>query len=156
MTPQRELIFRAFFEIKEHVSVDDLFMEIRKQDPTIGYSTVWRNLKLICKIGLAQEVIVGDGITRYDRVTEVPHGHLFCKGCKKLVEFNVDQIVGLLAEEAGTEKFWPESFRIEIHGFCNECRTVNQQRDGNEDSMATTRAGSKSTTDTKRELGSPR
>ena len=128
MTPQRELIFRAFFDIKEHVSVDDLYAAIRKQDPTIGYSTVWRNLKLICKIGLAQEVVVGDGITRYDRVTEVPHGHLFCIGCKKLTEFNVDQIVGLLAHAAGTENFWPESFKIEIHGFCDDCRALNRER----------------------------
>lgn len=128
MTPQRELIFRAFFEIKEHVSVDQLYDVVRKQDPSIGYSTVWRNLKLICKIGLAQEVILGDGITRYDRVTEVPHGHLFCIGCKKLTEFNVDQIVGLLAHAAGTENFWPESFKIEIHGFCDECRVLNEER----------------------------
>ena len=98
MTPQRELIFRSFFELGEHVSVDELYDKVRELDKTVGYSTVWRNLKLICKVGLAHEVNVGDGITRYDRITDVPHGHLYCISCKKLIEFNVEQMVGLLAQ----------------------------------------------------------
>jgi len=60
MTPQRELVFRSFFELGEHVSVDELFDTVRRIDSTVGYSTVWRNLKLICEVGLAQEVNVGD------------------------------------------------------------------------------------------------
>jgi len=122
MTPQRELIFRAFFESGRHVSVDELFEKVRKIDRSIGYSTVWRNLKLICKVGLAEEVNMGDGITRYDRVTHIPHGHLFCMGCKKVIEFNVENIVGVLGQTAKDNKFTPESFRIEIQGYCPECR----------------------------------
>jgi len=126
MTPQRELIFRSFFELSDHVSVDELYIKVRKKDNSIGYSTVWRNLKLICKVGLAEEVNVGDGITRYDRITKVPHGHLFCINCKKLIEFNVEQIVGILAQTAGDKNFVPESFKIEIQGYCEECNKENK------------------------------
>jgi len=122
MTPQRELIFRSFFELGEHVSVDELYDRVRQQDSSVGYATVWRNLKLICKVGLAEVVNIGDGITRYDRVTSVPHGHLYCTACKSLTEFNVDQLVGLLAQTAGTRGFTPESFKIEVQGLCSECR----------------------------------
>jgi len=122
MTPQRELIFRSFFELSDHVSVDELYDKVRETDNSIGYSTVWRNLKLICKVGLAEEVNVGDGVTRYDRITKIPHGHLFCLKCKKLTEFNVEQVVGILAQNARDEDFTPESFKIEIQGYCNECR----------------------------------
>jgi Fur family ferric uptake transcriptional regulator len=125
MTPQRELIFRSFFELGEHVSVDELYDKVRQQDNTVGYSTVWRNLKLICKVGLAQEVNIGDGITRYDRVTSIPHGHLFCSVCKSVTEFNVEQVVGLLAEKASDRDFAPESFKIEIMGVCAACRNSN-------------------------------
>ena len=39
MTPQRELIFRAFFEMGKHVSVDELYAKVRQKDTSIGYST---------------------------------------------------------------------------------------------------------------------
>lgn len=121
MTPQRELIFRSFFELGEHVSVDELYAKVRQIDNSIGYSTVWRNLKLITKVGLAVEVNIGDGITRYDRVTKIPHGHLFCVECKNVIEFNVEQIVGLLAQTAGDYSFTPSSFKIEVQGTCPDC-----------------------------------
>ncbi|MCK4773413.1 MAG: transcriptional repressor [Candidatus Krumholzibacteria bacterium] len=122
MTPQRELIFRSFFELGKHVSVDELYDRVRRQDNTVGYSTVWRNLKLICRVGLAEEVNIGDGITRYDRVTNIPHGHLYCLKCKELVEFNVEQIVGMLAHSTAEYNFTPENFKIEIQGYCENCR----------------------------------
>ncbi len=122
MTPQRELIFRSFFEMDKHVSVDELYEIVRSIDRSIGYSTVWRNLKLICRVGLAQEVSIGDGITRYDRLTRIPHGHLFCLGCKKVVEFNADQIVGVLAQTAIENDFTNKGFKVEVQGFCGECR----------------------------------
>ena len=125
MTPQRELIFRSFFELGEHVSVDELYDKVREADRSVGYSTVWRNLKLICKVGLAEEVNLGDGKTRYDRVTKIPHGHLFCVNCKKLIEFNVEQLVGILAQNAGEHNFIPENFKIEIQGLCEDCQPEN-------------------------------
>ena len=122
MTPQREMIFRAFFEMGKHVSVDELYAKVRQKDSSIGYSTVWRNLKLICKVGLAEEVNLGDGITRYDRATEQPHGHLFCTECKSLVEFDMENIIGQLAMITREKEFTPSGFKIEIQGTCQACR----------------------------------
>ncbi len=122
MTPQRELIFRSFFAMGKHVSVDELYDKVRQADSSVGYSTVWRNLKLICKVGLAEEVNLGDGVTRYDRVTETPHGHFYCVECKKLTEFGMDNIVGQLAIISRDHDFVPSGFKIEIQGRCRACR----------------------------------
>lgn len=132
MTPQRELIFRSFFEMEKHVSVDELYDKVRQIDRAVGYSTVWRNLKLICRVGLAQEVNIGDGITRYDRLTNVPHGHLFCLNCKTVIEFNVDQIVGLLAQTAVANEFTNKGFKIEVQGLCRDCKEDDTPGDDNE------------------------
>lgn len=128
MTPQRELIFRSFFELERHVSVDELYDKVRQRDKTVGYSTVWRNLKLICKVGLAEEVNLGDGVTRYDRVTHEPHGHLYCLQCKELVEFNVEEIMKFLTVAADDHDFAPEGIKIEIQGLCAKCRKANQKK----------------------------
>lgn len=128
MTPQRELIFRSFFELGKHVSVDELFDRVRQQDRSVGHSTVWRNLKLICRVGLAEEVNLGDGVTRYDRVTADPHGHLFCVNCKELIEFEVEGVRDFLAVTAGKHDFSPEAFKIEIQGLCARCRKAEMRQ----------------------------
>lgn len=130
MTPQRDLIFRSFFEMDKHVSVDELYDKVRQKNSSVGYSTVWRNLKLICKVGLAEEVNLGDGVTRYDRVTDAPHGHLFCLGCKELVEFGAQQVLDFLTVTAGEHDFAPEAFKIEIQGYCAKCREAIPDNNG--------------------------
>ncbi|RME18888.1 MAG: transcriptional repressor, partial [Candidatus Zixiibacteriota bacterium] len=94
----------------------------------IGYSTVWRTLKLICKVGLAEEVNLGDGVTRYDRITPAPHGHLFCLECKRLVEFDAEEIVGMLTAIIDAHKFYATGYKIEIQGYCRTCREKQQTR----------------------------
>jgi Fur family transcriptional regulator, ferric uptake regulator len=121
-TPQRELIFRTFFEMNRHVSVDELYDRVRREDATVGYSTVWRNMKLICEVGLAAEVNVGDGVTRYDRVTDAPHGHLFCSQCHTLTEFDAGRVMAFLSTVAGEHDFSAEGFKVEIQGCCAKCR----------------------------------
>ncbi len=133
ITPQRELIFRSFFEMDKHVSVDELYDKVREKDRSIGYSTVWRNLKLICRVGLAQKVNMGDGITRYDRLTKVPHGHLFCLNCKRVVEFNVDQVVGILANTAVENKFSTRGFKVEVQGYCQLCQSESEENADDEE-----------------------
>ena len=128
MTPQRELIFRSFFELERHVSVDELYDKVRQRDNTVGYSTVWRNLKLICKVGLAEEVNLGDGVTRYDRVTQEPHGHLYCLQCKELVEFDVEPVMKFLTVAAADHDFAPEGTKIELQGYCAKCRKANLKK----------------------------
>ena len=128
MTTQRELIFRSFFEMDKHVSVDELYDRVRRKDASVGYSTVWRNLKLICLLGLAQEVKIGDGVTRYDRVTKAPHGHLFCLKCRSLVEFDAGQVLDFLTGTAGRHDFSAAGFKIEIQGYCASCRQLSDHQ----------------------------
>lgn len=130
MTPQRELIFRSFFEMGKHVSVEELYDKVHQMDRSIGYSTVWRNLKVICKVGLAEEVNLGDGITRYDRVTREPHGHLFCQNCKKLIEFDMNTVLPYLVQTSQEMNFRPDGFKIEIVGLCEECRGNEEKKHG--------------------------
>ena len=126
MTPQRELIFKSFFGLGQHVTVDELYAKVRETDRSVGYATVWRNLKLICKVGLAEEVNLGDGVTRYDRITREPHGHLFCLGCKKLIEFETTEMVPRLTAIAHAKRFKPEGFKIEIPGYCDKCQAEHK------------------------------
>jgi len=134
-TPQRELILRAFFELNKHVSVDELYRRVAAVDSSIGYSTVWRNLKLACKVGLAEEVNIGDGVTRYDRVTDKPHGHLYCTECKRFTEFDAARVLKQLGRTAKKEGFQAEGFKIELQGVCKDCQSKDDRESDDDDNM---------------------
>src|SRR6478736_9497772 len=65
-TEQRDTILRTFLETREHLSTDELFRLVKKKDPKIGFTTVYRTLKLLAECGLASEVAFHDGVARYE------------------------------------------------------------------------------------------
>lgn len=127
MTAQRELIFRSFFESDRHVTVEELYDQVRLQDPSIGHSTVWRNLKLMCKVGLANEVNLGDGVTRYDRLTSEPHGHMYCVKCKRFFEFDMKEAMKALTVLTKAAGFAAEEYKVDISGHCRNCQETMEE-----------------------------
>src|SRR5262249_48356004 len=55
VTAQREAIVEQFLRTREHVSIDELLVKVRKRQPKVGYATVYRTLKLLVDSGLAVE-----------------------------------------------------------------------------------------------------
>ena len=45
-TAQRDLILEVFLRTQEHLSSEDLYDVVKKQDPKVGQTTVYRTLKL--------------------------------------------------------------------------------------------------------------
>ena len=65
ITPHRELILETFLEHEGHRSVEDIYRSVKGLDPRIGYTTVYRTMKILTECGLAREIDLADGITRY-------------------------------------------------------------------------------------------
>src|SRR3989440_11526926 len=65
-TAQRDLILDVFLRTEKHLSSEDLYRLVQKEDPNIGQTTVYRTLKLLTEAGLAREVRFGDGRTHYE------------------------------------------------------------------------------------------
>src|SRR5260370_6822593 len=78
-TEQRNAILRTFLETREHLSIDELHRLVKKTDPRIGFTTVYRTLKLLARCGLATEFPFHDGIARYEHQynRRTPH-HMLC------------------------------------------------------------------------------
>jgi Fur family transcriptional regulator, ferric uptake regulator len=102
-TQQRELIVDAFLRSHEHVSIDELLTRVRRRNPSIGYATVYRTLKLLVDSGLASPRQFDDGQTRYE-IAGAHHDHLICVKCGLILEFENDEIERLqeqMARELG-------------------------------------------------------
>lgn len=122
-TEQRLAILDTFLRTEDHVSVDDLYGNLRKRNRKIGYATVHRTMKLIAECGLARVVRFEDGVARFEhRYNHEHHHHLVCTQCRKVIEFTSARM------EAGEKSvlrrydFKMESHRYEIFGICSECR----------------------------------
>lgn len=119
-TKQRELVLSTFLEAKRHVSSEDLYKVVREAHPNVGYTTVYRTMKLLVEAGLATERHFDDGITRYE-IEQEHHDHLVCIRCGKIQEFECDMIEQAQREIAVRYDFRILRHRHELYGHCSDC-----------------------------------
>jgi Fur family transcriptional regulator, ferric uptake regulator len=122
-TEQRSAILRTFLETREHLSIDELHRLVRRTDPRIGFTTVYRTLKLLAGCGLASEVAFHDGIARYEhQYNRRNHHHMVCTECGASVEFFSEK-VGEIEQEVGRKNHYVTTrHTFQIYGVCEECR----------------------------------
>ena len=123
-TQQRELIVDHFLRCRDHISIDELLVRVRKRNKRVGYATVYRTLKLLVDCGLAHQRQFGDGQARYE-VTGEHHDHLICTRCGLILEFEDDEIERLqdrIAERLGGFKV--TRHRHELYGLCAKARGI--------------------------------
>lgn len=121
-TKQRELILSIFLEAKGHVTGDDLYQAVREKHPNIGYTTVYRTMKLLVEAGLATERNFDDGITRYE-IEHEHHDHLVCIKCGRIQEFECEMIESSQNAIAKEYDFQVLRHRHELYGHCGNCKT---------------------------------
>lgn len=118
---QREAILDAFLKTGHHVSVEDLLKIVRKREPEVGRTTIYRTLKLFQEAGLASELLFG-GEARFEPLWKRDHhDHFVCASCREIIEFQSPEIERLQEEIAAGIGFRVESHRHHILGRCRRC-----------------------------------
>jgi len=122
-TRQRDIIASEFLEIGEHVTAEELYKKISTKYSDIGFTTVYRTLKLLNKSGLATERVFADNLTRYEPLSsEDHHDHLICMKCGSITEFKdlkIERLQERVADEFG---FLTVSHKMELYGYCAKCK----------------------------------
>lgn len=121
-TPQRERIVDIFMREGGHLSAEELYERVRRQDTSLGQATIYRTLKLLCDAGLAREVRLEDSTTRYEPPGESHHDHLVCERCGYMLEVCDPDIERLQLDLARRNNFVPTSHRMVLYGVCATCR----------------------------------
>jgi Fur family transcriptional regulator, ferric uptake regulator len=123
LTPHRELILESFLTHEGHRSVEDIYRVVREQDPRVGYTTVYRTMKLLGDCGLAREIDLADGITRYEHLyNHEHHDHMICMQCGQSIEFYDPEIEALQDEASEQLGFKVLDHKLQIYGLCRDCR----------------------------------
>jgi Fur family ferric uptake transcriptional regulator len=122
-TSQRDLILDVFLETEGHVSSEDLYGLVKAKDPSVGFTTVYRTLKLFKECGLARELEFHDGRILYEHdYKHTHHDHLICTGCGALIEFYSEDIERIQDEITRKYKFKPLHHSHRIFGICQNCQ----------------------------------
>src|SRR6476619_7376021 len=128
-TSQRDDIARVFFGNNRHISVEELYREVKQVNPRVGYATVYRTVRLLRECGLAAERHFHDGEARFENVEEEHHhDHLICERCGRIVEFANDTIERLQEQVAQKLGFVITRHKMELYGVCAECRSGRHVR----------------------------
>jgi Fe2+ or Zn2+ uptake regulation protein len=122
MTPQRELLLRTLEEAGGHLDAEELFLLAREHDPRLSLSTVYRTLNVLKKMGLVEELHLGEEHHHYEVTSPAEHHHLICTKCGAVIEFEsrlIEQMKREVAEEHGFEI---SGMHVDLMGLCARCR----------------------------------
>jgi Fur family ferric uptake transcriptional regulator len=124
LTPQRSLILETFLKNEGHLTTEEFYGLVKKRDSRVGYTTVYRTLKLLSESGIAREVDFGDGFLRYEHeFGHDHHDHLICERCKRSVEVLDPDIEVLQEKLARKHGFEVSKHRMDIFGVCSDCKS---------------------------------
>jgi Fur family ferric uptake transcriptional regulator len=123
ITPHRELILDIFLGQEGHRSVEDIYRSVKQQDPRVGYTTVYRTMKLLAECGLAREIDLADGITRYEHLfNHEHHDHMICMECGTSIEFFNSEIEAIQDAASRQLGFKVVDHKLQIYGLCRKCQ----------------------------------
>ena len=125
LTRQRRLIFSILESADTHLNAKQLLEQARKMDPGIDQVTIYRNLAVLKRLGVVDELdllhLRGD--EHYYEARQVrAHSHVACLACGKVFEYYTPAMKRINQELERECGFSVSFSRIEIGGYCAECR----------------------------------
>ena len=119
---RRDIVLRVFLAAGDHLTTQELLDLVSKKHPTIGYTTVYRALRLFTQCGLATEVEFSDGVSRFEHgLNRRTHHHMICTTCGDSVEFFSPEIEVIEHRIGKRFHYQTATHRFQIYGTCEEC-----------------------------------
>lgn len=125
LTPQRRAVVDIIIDNEgNHLTVEELYDEVKKECPEIGLATVYRTVQLLEELGVICKISLNDGYNRYELVHENEphqHHHLICTECGKIIEVEGDLLDSI--EQSVQEKynFYVKNHSVKFFGLCCDC-----------------------------------
>src|SRR5215469_4384857 len=117
-TPQRQHVYDVLLAERDHPTAEEVFIRAKRGMPEISMATVYNCLDALVRSGVARQVTVDRGATRFcPNMRE--HCHFYCDTCRNVFDFD-------LSDEGPAGFDLPKGFKasrfeIAIHGVCAKC-----------------------------------
>ncbi|MBE9032222.1 transcriptional repressor [filamentous cyanobacterium LEGE 11480] len=119
VTPQRFAVYANLLDRADHPTAEQVLFDLNQDAPTSSQSTVYSSLQALCKVGLVREVLLEEGVCRYD-ANVAPHHHFRCRICGTIEDIAWDQLQGIQIDRL-RPGLQVESYEVTLHGCCEHC-----------------------------------
>ena len=126
-TIQKDLVRNAVYEMKRHVTANEVYEFIKEAYPTIGKGTVYRNLDILIEEGALRKIEVPDGPNRFDFALN-NHYHVRCIKCGNVSDVDMDEIPNLLERIHNTHGIKFLDYDILFKGICMKCSGEEKEK----------------------------
>ena len=122
MPKYAEEILTAVTELQQHPTAEQVFLEMKREHPSIAIGTVYKHLNALAEEGLLHRITESGSPNRYDRTER--HDHLICSRCGKITDVRLPDMQERIREALGQEIL---SYDLRIRYICPACR--EQEKD---------------------------
>lgn len=119
VTPQRFAVYANLLARTDHPTADQILSDLNQNGPTSSQATVYSSLQALRDAGLVREVLLEEGVCRYDANME-PHHHFRCKSCGTIEDIGWDLFPGVNLKSL-RRGLQAESYEVTVHGCCDRC-----------------------------------
>ena len=125
-TPQRIAILNVFSKGR-HLTLEQVFNEVRKAEPSISISTVYNTLNLFTKVGILRS-FEANGKTWYELAKE-PHINIICSDTGEIIDIDAD-LAGIV-EELRSRGIEVSDINVIVHGNCGKMKYTVLEKTSN-------------------------
>jgi Fur family peroxide stress response transcriptional regulator len=119
VTPQRLSVAKRILKNSEHVSADNVYLQVRQENPTISLATVYTTLEVLETAGLITSLVTSMGKKVYDPKTS-PHINLVCTKCGRIEDAFMDSAeFADIERKAAHEKYTDLKKSVTVYGVCS-------------------------------------
>lgn len=122
ITPQRFAVLKVLALSDGHPSVEMIYERVKKDFPTTSIATVYKTVTLLKELNEVLELGFAEGGNRYDGNNPLPHPHLICTQCKKILDPKLDCLKDLTLELVSDTGFEIINHRLDFFGICPDCK----------------------------------
>jgi Fur family ferric uptake transcriptional regulator len=120
-TRSQERILNLLKTIKQGISAQDMYVELRHRNQSMGLATVYRSLEALKLEGLVQVRTLANGEALYSLAQQDKH-HMTCLQCGRSIPLNQCPVHELETQLQTTHKFKIFYHTLEFFGLCDGCQ----------------------------------
>ncbi len=119
VTPQRFAVYANLLARMDHPTADDILGDLNQDAPTSSQATVYSSLQALRDVGLVREVLLEEGVCRYDANVH-PHHHFRCQSCGQIEDVAWEQVSGLTFNNL-RPGLKVAGYEVTLYGTCDSC-----------------------------------
>lgn len=128
-TKQKETIINFLSSTKTHPTIYEIYDTLKKDNPSIGRATIYRNVAKLVQNGIVRKITTKDGIDHYDG-NIIDHTHFHCTSCNKIVDIISKSITNEILNLEREYNIEISNYELLLRGKCMECITKYHERKG--------------------------